>query len=50
MDAPHNNGFVLTEITESGIGIITFGHPMSNALPGHILQTLADTITEMAAD
>ena len=50
MDATHNNGFVLTEITESGIGIITFGHPMSNALPGHILQTLADTITEMAAD
>ncbi|MFN5312683.1 MAG: enoyl-CoA hydratase/isomerase family protein [Flavobacteriales bacterium] len=50
MDAPHDDGFVLNEITESGIGIITFGHPMSNALPGHILQTLADTITKIAAD
>jgi methylglutaconyl-CoA hydratase len=50
MDTPHQNGFVLTEITDMGIGLITFGHPMSNALPGHILQTLADTITELAAD
>ena len=50
MDTPHQNGFVLTEITDMGIGLITFGHPMSNALPGHILQTFADTITELAAD
>ena len=50
MDHSHENGFVLTEITTNGIGLITFGHPMSNSLPGHILQTLADTITEVAAD
>lgn len=50
MDHTHQNGFVLTEITTNGIGLITFGHPMSNSLPGHILQTLADTITELAAD
>lgn len=50
MDNTHENGFVLAEITVNGIGLITFGHPMSNSLPGHILQTLADTITEVAAD
>lgn len=50
MDNTHENGFVLTEITPTGIGLITFGHPMSNSLPGHILQTLADTITALAAD
>lgn len=50
MDNTHENGFVLAEITTNGIGLITFGHPMSNSLPGHILQTLADTITEVAAD
>jgi len=50
MNDTHKDGFVLAEITEKGIGLITFGHPMSNSLPGHILQTLADTITELAAD
>ena len=50
MENTHENGFVLTEITNNGIGLITFGHPMSNSLPGHILQTLADTITALAAD
>lgn len=50
MDNSHQDGFVLTEITNNGVGIITFGHPMSNALPGHILQTLADTVTALAND
>jgi methylglutaconyl-CoA hydratase len=50
MDNTTENGFVVTEITSNGIGRITFGHPMSNSLPGHILQTLADTITTLAAD
>jgi methylglutaconyl-CoA hydratase len=50
MDNTHENGFVSTEITTNGIGLITFGHPMSNSLPGHILQTLADTITTLASD
>jgi methylglutaconyl-CoA hydratase len=50
MDNTHENGFVSTEITTNGIGLMTFGHPMSNSLPGHILQTLADTITTLASD
>lgn len=50
MNDTENQGFVLAEITENGVGLITFGHPMSNALPGHILQTLADTITELSTD
>jgi methylglutaconyl-CoA hydratase len=50
MNNTHQDGFVLTEISETGIGLITFGHPMSNSLPGHILQSLADTITELASD
>lgn len=50
MDNTHQSGFVITEITPTGIGLITFGHPMSNSLPGHILQALADTITDLAAD
>lgn len=32
---------------EKGIGTIEFGHPLSNSLPGKILQKLADTITEL---
>lgn len=50
MDQNSQNGFVVAEITTKGIGLVTFGHPMSNSLPGHILQTLADTITEIAQD
>lgn len=40
-------GFVDVEISESGLGTITFGHPMSNSLPGKILRKLAATITEL---
>lgn len=40
-------GFVDVEISESGLGTITFGHPMSNSLPGEILRKLAATITEL---
>lgn len=50
MENQHQDGFVLAEITTSGIGLVTFGHPMSNSLPGHILQSLAQTITEIAND
>jgi len=50
MDQNSQNSFVVAEITTQGIGLVTFGHPMSNSLPGHILQTLADTITEIAQD
>jgi methylglutaconyl-CoA hydratase len=34
----------------TGIGTITFGHPMSNSLPGKILQKLAATITQLGED
>jgi methylglutaconyl-CoA hydratase len=42
-----NQGFVIFSIDTKGIGTIEFGHPMSNSLPGMILQQLADTITEL---
>lgn len=40
-----DQGHVLYNISELGIATIEFGHPMSNSLPGKILQKLADTIT-----
>lgn len=38
-------GQVDYSINELGIATIEFGHPLSNSLPGKILQKLADTIT-----
>lgn len=40
-----DQGHVEFSIAESGIATIEFGHPLSNSLPGKILQKLADTIT-----
>ncbi len=40
-------GNVSFEIDGNGIGTITFGHPLSNSLPGKILNKLADTIHEL---
>ena len=40
-------GHVHSEISETGIATIEFGHPSSNSLPGKILQKLADTINLM---
>jgi len=42
-----NQGFVTYSVDAKGIGTIEFGHPMSNSLPGKILQKLADTITDL---
>ena len=42
-----NQGHVTFKIDSLGIGTITFGHPLSNSLPGKILQKLAETITEL---
>lgn len=42
-----NQGFVDYSIDSKGIGTIEFGHPMSNSLPGNILNKLAETITEL---
>lgn len=45
-----DQGFVYSTIDTNGIGTIEFGHPMSNSLPGKVLQKLADTITELGND
>ena len=34
------------EVDDRGVGTITFFHPASNSLPGHILRKLADTVRE----
>lgn len=49
MDA-REQGFVDVEISANGLGTITFGHPMSNSLPGKILRKLAETITQLGED
>lgn len=40
-------GNVTFEINEKGIATIEFSHPMSNSLPGKVLNQLANTITEL---
>lgn len=40
-------GNVTFEINETGIATIEFFHPMSNSLPGKVLNKLANTITEL---
>lgn len=41
-----NQGHVSIEVSTNGIATIEFGHPLSNSLPGKILEKLANTITE----
>jgi len=36
--------FVQTEVDDRGVGTITFAHPASNSLPGHLLKKLAESI------
>jgi methylglutaconyl-CoA hydratase len=45
-DAIHQ-GHVISKIDDNGIAHVEFGHPLSNSLPGKILNQLAETITEM---
>ncbi|MCO5260400.1 MAG: enoyl-CoA hydratase/isomerase family protein [Crocinitomicaceae bacterium] len=45
-----NQGHVEYNISDAGIATIEFGHPLSNSLPGKILQKLADTITTLGND
>ncbi|MDB4516156.1 enoyl-CoA hydratase/isomerase family protein [Crocinitomicaceae bacterium] len=45
-----HQGTVTFEITDNGVGTIEFGHPLSNSLPGKILQKLANTITELGTN
>lgn len=47
MSLDHSNGYVNFHIDDSGIATVEFGHPMSNSLPGKILNTLAETITSL---
>lgn len=44
-----NQGHVKVDISANGIATIEFGHPLSNSLPGKILQKLAKTITDTGA-
>ena len=44
MSGAIEQGHVHSTISEVGIATIEFGHPLSNSLPGKILQKLADTI------
>ena len=50
MSSAINQGFVEFAISSSGIATIEFGHPLSNSLPGKILQKLAQTITDLGND
>jgi len=43
-------GHVEYTISTTGIATIEFGHPLSNSLPGKLLQKLADTITSLGLD
>ena len=45
-----NEGHVEVAINEKGIATIEFGHPLSNSLPGKILNKLADTITSLSGN
>ena len=42
-----DQGFVHQSIELNGVATIEFGHPLSNSLPGKILQKLAETITDL---
>lgn len=45
-----NQGSVAYSICSNGIATVEFGHPLSNSLPGKILQKLAQTITDLGND
>lgn len=42
-----NDGHVNFILNDKGIATIEFGHPLSNSLPGKILNQLANTITDL---
>lgn len=42
-----HQGYVQANIDDNGVAVVEFGHPLSNSLPGKILQQLADKITEL---
>lgn len=50
MSTAIDQGHVNVVISENGIATVEFGHPLSNSLPGKILEKLANTITELGQD
>lgn len=42
-----HQGHVNFDVDANGIATVEFGHPLSNSLPGKILNKLANTITEL---
>ncbi len=51
--AMENNPILLGDVestNQDGIATITFSHPLSNSLPGRVLNKLAQTITALGAD
>lgn len=44
-----NDGHVKREVN-GGIATVTFHHPKSNSLPGHILRSMAEAITQCGKD
>lgn len=47
--APINDGYVKSEVND-GIATVTFHHPRSNSLPGHVLRAMAQAIEEAGRD
>ena len=45
-----DQGHVHSSIDENGIATVEFGHPLSNSLPGKILQKLAETIDSLGSN
>lgn len=48
-----NNAILLGDVDskiDNGIATITFSHPLSNSLPGRVLNKLANTITSLGED
>ena len=45
-----DEGHVNVSIETSGIATIEFGHPLSNSLPGKILQKIASSISELGTN
>ena len=45
-----HQGHVTLDVDGAGIATIEFGHPLSNSLPGKILNLLAETITKAGQD
>lgn len=49
MENQNTNGSLFVK-TENGIGSITFAHPLSNSLPGNLLNRIANAFEELGKD